>query len=380
MLETAMTSRDARPWYQRSEELVNLASRYISGLRAIPADEKHHAQVRAYADFSVYQMIFESNLIEKVGTNKLSETRRLVENEFPKLPDTYQVFLTNRLNSSEPKVLHSLLPDDLRRAMRLEKNLRDTGRDIRASISYGSRSRPILEVLQHYTGYLLIAGRSVHYIAQRLLTHRQQILLAHPELEVVEPNAWESLATEMAKLEALSDSAPALITENFIKAVHKEMTVGLLPSDCGVSPGEYRNDVRSAGLDKVYPAPELIPDMMRVYVEGARQMLHDGTNPIARAAWVSYRLVHIHPFPDGNGRLSRLLMVLSLFLDGVPFAVSIRGDAKGKKRYLQALVRADRGDFRAMNALVAMSVVGAFQTIDNDLMSAGLPSILRFAE
>lgn len=41
-------------------------------------------------------------------------------------------------------------------------------------------------------------------------------------------------------------------------------------------------------------------------------------HPIRYAALAHYKLVHIHPFTDGNGRTSRLLMNLILMRNGYP--------------------------------------------------------------
>ena len=41
-------------------------------------------------------------------------------------------------------------------------------------------------------------------------------------------------------------------------------------------------------------------------------------NPIELAAWTHAEFVRIHPFPDGNGRTSRLLMNYQLMAQGFP--------------------------------------------------------------
>ncbi len=62
------------------------------------------------------------------------------------------------------------------------------------------------------------------------------------------------------------------------------------------------------------------------------------------AAWASYSLLAIHPFQDGNGRLSRLLMNLILigFAD-MPFPILLAqgGEAKAVQRYRKALRKID---------------------------------------
>lgn len=368
-----------RAWYLRSDELVEKANRYMSGLHALPKSARHHAHIRAFSDFSIYRMIFESNLIERVGVATDSETRKVVEREFPKLPETYHIFLTKQPDPDR-HLLRYFSEDELNRAIGVANALRAAGRDIRPSISFGNKSRPIMEVLRHYLGFRTIALHAYEFKLARAVLALDLMFNSQPKARLLMPGDYAEHVADMDRLGLRSGDRPHLITEASIKEIHKDVTDGLLPNDCGVRAGEYRNDVRSAGWEHLYPAPELVPDMMRIYIERARSIMHDGSNPIARAAWISYEFVRIHPFPDGNGRVSRLLMVMSLFADGLPFAVTIRGNAKGKHRYLTALNRAPRDQLKAMVALVALSVVEAFELMDKDLMDAGLPSILSFAE
>ncbi|KAL0581544.1 hypothetical protein V5O48_000473 [Marasmius crinis-equi] len=44
----------------------------------------------------------------------------------------------------------------------------------------------------------------------------------------------------------------------------------------------------------------------------------DGIDPFAAAAWVSHTFVTIHPFEDGNGRMSRMLASIPLLRSKLP--------------------------------------------------------------
>lgn len=59
-------------------------------------------------------------------------------------------------------------------------------------------------------------------------------------------------------------------------------------------------------------------DDMRLALSELDVFINDGegTDPIVKAALVHYQFETIHPFLDGNGRLGRLLITLSLFNDG----------------------------------------------------------------
>jgi Fic-DOC domain mobile mystery protein B len=72
-----------------------------------------------------------------------------------------------------------------------------------------------------------------------------------------------------------------------------------------------------------------------------------------RAARLHARLVAVHPFPNGNGRSTRLLADLYLAATGTPIftwgsGVELRDPEQTRRRYLDALRAADRGDFASL--------------------------------
>jgi len=111
--------------------------------------------------------------------------------------------------------------------------------------------------------------------------------------------------------------------------------------------GRYRHEPVGI-LGSRHPPPEhfRIPDLMDAYYamyEAQKQVLH----PVLLAADMSERLVTIHPFVDGNGRTSRLIMNLLLLRAGYPLTV-IRSEENGA--YFDALeqvqVQEDGNAFR----------------------------------
>ena len=62
----------------------------------------------------------------------------------------------------------------------------------------------------------------------------------------------------------------------------------------------------------------------------------EGIHPILISAYLHDELVRIHPFIDGNGRTSRLLMNLYLLRNGYTL-VNLKGDDKAKVAYYTAL-------------------------------------------
>ena len=75
-------------------------------------------------------------------------------------------------------------------------------------------------------------------------------------------------------------------------------------------------------------------------------------HPIELAALAHYRLVYIHPFWDGNGRTSRLLMNLILMQAGYPPVIIRKQD---KHEYYKHLETANDGDVRPFIRFIARS-------------------------
>lgn len=66
--------------------------------------------------------------------------------------------------------------------------------------------------------------------------------------------------------------------------------------------GRYRvQNVRIVGSDQSPPQPGKIVRMLDDLFAEVR-----GGDPVLRSIYVQHRLVYIHPFLDGNGRVTRL--------------------------------------------------------------------------
>lgn len=105
------------------------------------------------------------------------------------------------------------------------------------------------------------------------------------------------------------------------------------------SAGRYRTQhARLTESDVVLPNPIKVPDLMEEFVKWLVIDNHDHAVKIGADA--HYKLVSIHPFSDGNGRTSRLLMNLLLIQQGYPPAIIRKED---RLAYINSLEKAQKG-------------------------------------
>lgn len=124
----------------------------------------------------------------------------------------------------------------------------------------------------------------------------------------------------------------AQVTKRNLLDIHKLILKGIDRENAG----KYRNiGVRISGSKHVPPEPYLVQSLMEDYFEhykNQQRILH----PIILAAEMHERLVSVHPFVDGNGRTSRLVMNLILLNAGYTVA-NLKGDLDSRIAYYKAL-------------------------------------------
>jgi len=117
--------------------------------------------------------------------------------------------------------------------------------------------------------------------------------------------------------------------------------------------GKYhQGQVRILGAKKLPPNYLKIPRLMKKLYRWINRN-PEKLDIIELASLAHYKFVAIHPFYDGNGRTARLLMNLILMQKGYPPVVILRND---RKRYYNALRRADEGNYKPFILLMAISI------------------------
>ena len=138
------------------------------------------------------------------------------------------------------------------------------------------------------------------------------------------------------------------LEETDVLKVHELIFSGVLENA-----GKYRNaQVYIQGSDFMPPPAFEVPELMKALLKWLKENPEE-LRPIEIAAIFHYRLVSIHPFDDGNGRITRLLMNLLLMKHGYTLTVIKRVD---RRRYYDTLGKADRGDLKPFVNFVARSV------------------------
>ncbi len=139
------------------------------------------------------------------------------------------------------------------------------------------------------------------------------------------------------------------ISEVFIRTLHQLVVRETEREDAG----HYRLvNVMITGSDHTPPDTSEVPYQMNNLVKWVRTNQKE-LHPIELAALLHHKLVYIHPFVDGNGRTSRLVMNLILMHKEYPLVVILKND---RKKYYQILQLADKGKYEQLVRFIAQAV------------------------
>lgn len=141
-----------------------------------------------------------------------------------------------------------------------------------------------------------------------------------------------------------------------------------------ITVGDYKKFPNSVLLENGetfhYASPIETPQLMGDLIDWFNQvLLNKSLHPVEIAANFHYKFVRIHPFDDGNGRVSRLLMNYVLLYYNFP-PIIIKSD--DKTNYLRALRDADTGNLESFILYLARQL---FWSLDLTLKAANNESI-----
>jgi len=134
-----------------------------------------------------------------------------------------------------------------------------------------------------------------------------------------------------------------LLSEQFIKSLHKRMYSGVWKWA-----GVFRKSEKNIGIEswKISTELKMLLDDVKYWIE------NESYSDDEIAIRFKHRIVSIHCFPNGNGRHSRLMadLIAEKVFDRKIFTwgqsnSNLPSESDERSKYLQALKKADRGDF-----------------------------------
>ncbi len=215
-----------------------------------------------------------------------------------------------------------------------------------------------------------IEGNTLTYSHTELLLFFDQVTGDYTGREIEEMKAHD-VAVKMV-IDLAYDKERNL-TEHFIRELNKVLLVRPFwkeaitsdgqPTRKEVVPGIYKRHPNSVRLENgeifSYASPEETPSLMGDFITFHNESaINKEVHPLWHAAMMHYKLVSIHPFDDGNGRIARLLMNYVLLKNNLP-PVIIKN--KNKKEYLMALNKADTGDFDAFVLFIGYQLLWSLE-------------------
>ena len=168
-----------------------------------------------------------------------------------------------------------------------------------------------------------------------------------------ELNAAEQANILDARVWALGRKHKNLLTEAFLKKLHKQMY-----GQVWKWAGQFRRKELNIGV----PYHQIPTEVKKMFDDVAYWLEQDnGLTHDEIAAQLHHRITYIHPFPNGNGRLARMMADLLLEQLKCPPFTWGTGDHQGdaiisdpavRERYVQAVKAADGKNFEPLMGFV----------------------------
>ena len=155
-----------------------------------------------------------------------------------------------------------------------------------------------------------------------------------------ELNEAEARNIAQAQLWLASNKKKDVCSDSFLRNLHKKMF-----GDVWVWAGEYRTTERNIGVVPYQISIKIMQlfDDLKFWIDNKTYSNHE------IAVRLHHRLVQIHPFPNGNGRVSRLMADLVLQkLNGTSLYwgdTNLVNVSEVRSQYIDALRKADAGDY-----------------------------------
>ncbi len=164
------------------------------------------------------------------------------------------------------------------------------------------------------------------------------------------------------------------ITENTLHKIHSIVVDKILPPD---QAGVYRTKqvvIRNSQTGEVTfkpPVPVEVPYLMKEFVTWINLTTKDDLHPVLKAGIAHHEFVRIHPYLDGNGRVSRSLATLLLQQGGYDirrfFSLEEYYD-KDAIMYYENLQKATNGDMSSWLEYFTYGAAVEFEKIKDKIL------------
>jgi hypothetical protein len=213
----------------------------------------------------------------------------------------------SRLTSPAAKARSKGLPYDdasVKRCTILAAALRSTGLPETARESPSAESRIAASFIEAYFSNYIEGTRFVVEEAKRIVFDGV--------VPVQRPQDGHDVLATYRQIVNLGTRAPSTIStkdfEEEIKARHADLMSGR-PEN---APGEYKQQPNAAGNTLF-----VSPGRVRGTLHAGLAIVNGIEHPFGRAVLMHFLLADVHPFVDGNGRISRMMMTKELLASGL---------------------------------------------------------------
>lgn len=158
-----------------------------------------------------------------------------------------------------------------------------------------------------------------------------------------ELNEWEETNILEARAWAMSRRHKDLLSEPFIRRLHREMF-----KHTWKWAGRFRTGNKKLGA----PWYRISQDLRNLCDDAKHWVAERTYGEVETAVRFHHRLVSIHPFPNGNGRHARLiadLLMVDFGLQPLTWGrVNLAAPSEARRRYMAALHAADGGNLQPL--------------------------------
>ncbi len=171
----------------------------------------------------------------------------------------------------------------------------------------------------------------IHNLIPKHLTQQHQL------------DEWEQYNIARAEMWIKSRKIKDILSIEFVKKLHHKMFC-----DTWSWAGKFRQRQTNIGVNSIY-----IPQELKILIDDVVFWEENKTfSKREIGVRLHHRLVFIHPFPNGNGRFSRLFADLYLLQQNESrFSwgrTNLAKDSSFRDKYLKALRMADKSDYQEL--------------------------------